>query len=198
MKRLLSFSIVLISLFGCKTNNQDVIAVHSDDKILSENRPLEESIKTSTFSLNKYWSSHTIEKATLYVYFPEHRKYKGERINNQIIIKDNQLNPFVLDSFTVELTTHELAILRSALTKESTFQESWASHCFDPHHGIVMKGKQNIILGYISICFQCNIYRMGDNYVDYLSMKMLKEFVTNHNLPETRFQISKFYHQNKL
>ena len=200
MKGIINLSIILIVLLSlCCINNElanESLDVKINTEVLLEEELLVELNKIDTLSVNEYWSNQIIETATLYVYSPEHRLYNGKHISKEIIINDNEMNPFIIDSLTVDLDKDELEKLRMALRTETNYREDVAS-CFSPRHGIVLKDTLGKILGHISICFECTRYQMGENPVYDLPIGMFIKFAKRHNLPIHMNHVLSLYRKMK-
>ncbi len=200
MKGIINLSLILIVLLSlCCINNElanESLDVKINDEVLLEEEFLVELNKIDTLGVNEYWSNQIIETATLYVYSPENRLYNGKRISKEIIINDNEMNPFIIDSLTVDLDKDELEKLRRALRTETDNREDIAS-CFSPHHGIVLRDTLGEILGHISICFECTSYQMCENRVYDLPIGMFREFANRHNLPIHMNHVLKLYRKMK-
>jgi len=181
-------------LIGCNSNPEfiqtdlDIESAQIEVDTLEIFEKPNENIDTIGF--NEYWSNVNISSATLYAYVPEFRSSDFQTLN--ILNDQNELNPTVLDSFTVELDSVSLIQLKQALTYETTY-ESIGSDCFNPHHGIVMKDKSDNPVGHISICFQCGNYSIRPEHVNYLKVGPFRSMIERHNIPTSGHTLLSIY-----
>ena len=138
--------------------------------------------------INEFWKSQNIDKATFYCYYPE-----ADYETSQLILDENDdLNPTIIDSLKIELEQTDLETLTSTIFTITNFGEDEVMECFDPHHGIIFKS-QNKIVGHVSICFECNQYKIKPNNASYIPMKSFWNLCKKHNLPIDRKTIGKLY-----
>ena len=190
--------LILISLafliIGCGSKPDPV----AEDAITSTVQPIdvaEEDIEEpnetiDTIGLNGYWSNVDISSAILYDYAPEFRDVATQSV--YILNEKNELNPTVLDSFTLDLNSASLNQLKKNLINETTY-ESWGADCFEPHHGIVMKDKSGNMVGHISICFQCGNYSIRPEHVDYINIDTFRTIVMRHKITTSGQKIRSTY-----
>lgn len=181
--------ILILLLFSCVENDKRNTKINT--KSSTENH-LEEDLQGKPVKIlgeNQFWKSQDINSVTLYCYYPE----SNYDINNEIIDKDNNVHPCVIDSLTTELSLESKEVIINALINETDFEEEWVASCFEPHHGFVFKNKKNDIIGSMSFCFECNQYRLKPEKVGYVPMKTLREICKKENVPTNRVQIAKLY-----
>lgn len=138
-------------------------------------------------SLNTYWSQVDISSATLFCYTPENNYDEGILIVND----SNKLHSTVLDSMAFQLDAESLRNLRRLIVNVTQFEEEWGAECFEPHHGIIFYDKSEKIVGHISICFECNQYRLSPQNIYYIPMEELKDICVKVGAPITRYEIYK-------
>jgi len=184
--------ILILLLFSCVEND------NRDQKInvkSSTKNHLEEDFKGETAKIlgeNQFWKSQDINSVTLYCYYPE----SNHDISNEIIDNDNNVHPSIIDSLTTELSLESKEVIINTLITETDFEEEWIASCFEPHHGLVFKNKENDVIGSMSFCFECNQYRLKPEKVWYIPMKTLREICEKENVPTNRVQISKLYRKS--
>jgi hypothetical protein len=146
-----------------------------------------------TDSINQYWSDKNITSATLYCYYPEH----DLDLDNLILDKNFNLHPTVIDSLTYELPNSMVDFLKKQIVNVTNFQESLMAACFDPHHGIVLKNDKEEIVGHISICFECNQFRLRPENVRYIPMEVFKKICTEAKVPTNRNDLMRIFYNSK-
>jgi len=144
--------------------------------------------KKSDFEMievSQYWIDNIIHSAKLYVYTPESKNSNGRNI-----IVNNSLNNTIIDSLTISLTRSEINRLQKLLKRKTTYSEIGAD-CFKPHHGIVLKDNNEVVIGHFSICFECDNYRSTPSGIYHIPTDEFMKIIVNHKLPITDQEISK-------
>ena len=111
-----------------------------------------------------------------------------------IIDENKELHSTVIDSLKIDLDRFDLELLMAAITIKTNYSEDEMAACFNPHHGIILKNQKKIV-GDISICFECNQYKLRPKNVHYVPMMIFKKICSKYNLPIDRKTISKLYYQ---
>ncbi len=96
---------------------------------------------------NKIFPDFSFDEVIAYDYDGEMESFGAE------IIENNKLTPYKKKA---KLTTKQIQNLITNLNTGSTYGDARAD-CFNPHLGIVFYDKKKIV-GYISICLECNYY----------------------------------------
>ncbi len=171
---------------GKKQEPQDSASVETQyiDSITRENP---KSVRTT--GVNQFWSEQAIASATLYCYYPE----ANYEIDNLILDKDDKLHYTALDSPVIELPQSTVRLLSNMLVNMTDYQEDVIASCFEPHHGIVLRNAESKTIGHISICFECNQYRVKPNHVGYIPMQFFRKLCNQAKVPLTRGQIMRLY-----
>ena len=144
-------------------------------------------------SINQYWSNKKITSATLYCYLPE----ADDQSQYFILDKKLKLHSTVIDSLTYELPFSVTNFLNEQIINVTNFKEKWVEECFQPHHGIVLKNEKGVIVGHISICFECNQYRLLPENVNYIPMKVFKNICIQAKVPIERKELSNIFYKSK-
>jgi len=181
--------ILILLLFSCVEN--DKRNIKNNVKSSAENQ-LEKDLQGEPVKIideNQFWRSQDINSVTLYCYYPE----SNYELSDEIIDDDNNLHPSVIDSLTTELSLESKEVIINALITETDFEEEWGAACFEPHHGLVFKNKENDIIGSMSFCLNCNNYRLKPKKATHIPMITLRKICKKENVPTNRNQIAKLY-----
>ena len=120
---------------------------------------------------------------------------KGE--NNHILNDSMQLNQYVLKGYITELDLIDFERLKNSILIETSFSEDGVSHCFEPHHGFVLKNGKDKIVGHISVCLACSNYHIYPDCNNTIPISVFKSIIVKNKLPVHRNQVGKIYRQEK-
>jgi len=171
MRYKLGVVVLIATLVSCSENHQGIrvedlqlVDLRDTNKLLAGSEIVP---KINTFRVNQFWESLDIRSITLYVYYPEACLTEQRRAGKTTLKKDNhilndnmELNKYVLKEYTTELDSIDFGKLKNSIVIGRSFSEGGTAHCFDPHHGFVLKNGVNKIVGHISVCLMCRNYRI--------------------------------------
>lgn len=185
--------ILIFLLFSCVEN--DKRNIKNNVKSSAENQ-LEKELQGKPVKIigeNQFWKSQDINSVILYCYYPE----SNYELSYEIIDDENNVHPSVIDSLTTELSLESKEVIINALITETDFEEESVASCFEPHHGLVFKTKENEIIGSMSFCFECNQYRLKPKKATYIPMITLRKICKKENVPTNGNQIAKLYMKSR-
>ncbi|MDB6037932.1 MAG: hypothetical protein JWM99_1773 [Verrucomicrobiales bacterium] len=107
--------------------------------------------------------------------------WKDKYSMNSILTRHGHLNRTRIPRKGVSLDDNQISLLRSAIVDLCPPHQ--ISFCFDPHHAFVFYRDQKIV-GYIDICFQCQKHHGEPNgFGQWLDWKALSTLVEDLGMP---------------
>lgn len=168
----------------------DITKVDTIEKLDEVIELIDDPSQVIIMDTNEFWLNSDIVRAELYFY--------AASSHEKIIDRNGDWSKVIVHKYDTILSSEELKTLLRMLTHVTNYMD-YSSDCFEPHHAIVMKDKQDIIKAHFSICFSCNNYSSSER-VHHIPISYFESLFKKYHFPlsreEIRDEVKDFFDKN--